>query len=659
METQTVRETTAMERAQTERSRLALILPGLLLGMLLAALDQTIVGTAMPRVIAELQGLEHYAWVFTAYMLTSTVTVPLYGKLSDLYGRRTFFLFGMIVFLIGSALSGMAQSMTQLIFFRALQGIGGGALFPIAIAIVGDLFPPAERGKWQGLFAAVFGFSAIIGPSLGGWITDNWGWRWVFYVNMPVGALALLTTGLTMPKLASGRQHRIDYLGAALLVSGVTPLLLAFSWAGTEYPWSSPPIIGLFGASALFLVLFVAAELRAPEPILDLRLFGNRIFTPTLLAAFLIAIGMFGTILYLPLFVQAVLGRTATNSGAVLTPMMLGFVFSSIVGGQILSRTGRYKILAIGTVAVAVIGMFLLSRMDVTTTSTTVVRNMIILGLGIGTTMSLFTIIVQNAFPAQRLGEVTSALTFFRSIGGTVGAAILGTVMTKPIPARAHDPHSRCDPREYPCPTTRRDQESAGLHEPRSDAADAAASCRVRPTWPGNAPTPAHCCSPIPGQRDRYRVFRGNADLDRRVPPYLLHPGNTSPPPLAGRSTVGSLMSRKSRSGQSLCNDDWPERPQRAKEERAVAWLSPPRAPRALERRSISAMIRAGASEARVPCLTSSCFSGRLCPRKGVDGTDAVAEPVRPRSRPPALLPRSPLPDDDRGLFLLASYLRL
>jgi EmrB/QacA subfamily drug resistance transporter len=430
METQTVRETTAMERAQTERSRLALILPGLLLGMLLAALDQTIVGTAMPRVIAELQGLEHYAWVFTAYMLTSTVTVPLYGKLSDLYGRRTFFLFGMIVFLIGSALSGMAQSMTQLIFFRALQGIGGGALFPIAIAIVGDLFPPAERGKWQGLFAAVFGFSAIIGPSLGGWITDNWGWRWVFYVNMPVGALALLTTGLTMPKLASGRQHRIDYLGAALLVSGVTPLLLAFSWAGTEYPWSSPPIIGLFGASALFLVLFVAAELRAPEPILDLRLFGNRIFTPTLLAAFLIAIGMFGTILYLPLFVQAVLGRTATNSGAVLTPMMLGFVFSSIVGGQILSRTGRYKILAIGTVAVAVIGMFLLSRMDVTTTSTTVVRNMIILGLGIGTTMSLFTIIVQNAFPAQRLGEVTSALTFFRSIGGTVGAAILGTVMT-------------------------------------------------------------------------------------------------------------------------------------------------------------------------------------------------------------------------------------
>ncbi|MDW8058570.1 MAG: MDR family MFS transporter [Thermomicrobium sp.] len=430
METQTIPAREETSRAVQQRHRLALILPGLLLGMLLAALDQTIVGTAMPRVIAELQGLEHYAWVFTAYMLTSTVTVPLYGKLSDIYGRRTFFLFGMVVFLLGSALSGTAQSMTQLILFRALQGLGGGALFPIAIAIVGDLFPPAERGKWQGLFAAVFGFSAIVGPSLGGWITDHLGWRWVFYVNMPIGLLALLTTGLTMPKLASGRQHRIDYLGAALLVAGVTPMLLAFSWAGTEYPWGSARIVGLFAASAVFLALFVFAELRAPEPILDLRLFKNRIFTPTLLAAFLIAIGMFGTILYLPLFVQAALGRTATNSGAVLTPMMLGFVFSSILGGQILARTGRYKLLAIGTVAVAVVGMFLLSRMTTTTTSAEVVRNMIVLGLGIGTTMSLFTIIVQNAFPPERLGEVTSALTFFRSIGGTVGAAILGTVMT-------------------------------------------------------------------------------------------------------------------------------------------------------------------------------------------------------------------------------------
>lgn len=430
MKTPTVAPAGEIEDTAQQRHRLALILPGLLLGLLLAALDQTIVGTAMPRVIAELRGLEHYAWVFTAYMLTSTVTVPLYGKLSDIYGRRTVFLFGMAVFLLGSALSGMAQTMTQLIVFRAIQGLGGGALFPIAIAIVGDLFPPAERGKWQGLFAAVFGFSAIIGPSLGGWITDHWGWRWVFYVNMPIGALALLTTGLTMPKLASGRQHRVDYLGAALLVAGVTPLLLALSWGGTEYPWGSAQIIGLFAVSVVLLAWFVVVELRSPEPILDLRLFRNRVYTPTLLAAFLIAIGMFGTILYLPLFVQAVLGRTATNSGAVLTPMMLAFVVSSVVGGQLLSRTGRYKALAIGTVALAVVGMFLLSRMDTSASNATVVRNMVVLGLGIGTTMSLFTIVVQNAFPPERLGEVTSALTFFRSIGGTVGAAVLGTVMT-------------------------------------------------------------------------------------------------------------------------------------------------------------------------------------------------------------------------------------
>ncbi len=430
MKTPTVVSAGEIADTAQQRHRLALVLPGLLLGMLLAALDQTIVGTAMPRVIAELRGLEHYAWVFTAYMLTSTVTVPLYGKLSDIYGRRTFFLFGMAVFLLGSALSGMAQTMTQLIVFRAIQGLGGGALFPIAIAIVGDLFPPAERGKWQGLFAAVFGFSAIIGPSLGGWITDHWGWRWVFYVNMPIGALALLTTGLTMPKLASGRQHRVDYLGAALLVAGVTPLLLALSWGGTQYPWDSVQILGLFAVSLVLLAWFVVVELRSPEPILDLRLFRNRVYTPTLLAAFLIAIGMFGTILYLPLFVQAVLGRTATNSGAVLTPMMLAFVVSSVVGGQLLSRTGRYKALAIGTVALAVVGMFLLSRMDTSTSNATVVRNMVVLGLGIGTTMSLFTIVVQNAFPPERLGEVTSALTFFRSIGGTVGAAVLGTVMS-------------------------------------------------------------------------------------------------------------------------------------------------------------------------------------------------------------------------------------
>ncbi len=410
--------------------RVWLVLAGVLLGMLLGALDQTVVGTAMPRIIAELRGLEHYAWVFTAYMLASTVTVPIYGKLSDIYGRRGLFLLGMGVFLLGSALSGLAQTMTQLIVFRAVQGLGAGALFPISLALVGDLLPPAERGKWQGVFAGVWGVTAIVGPTLGGWITDHWGWRWVFYVNMPVGAVALVTAGLTIPGRLSRREHAIDYLGAALLIAGTVPLLLALSWAGAEYPWSSPQIVGLLTFAAVMLSVFFLVELRAPEPIVNPRLFRNRIYTLSVLAGFFIAVGMFGTILYLPLFIQGVLGRTATNSGAVLTPMMLGFVTSSIVGGQLMARTGRYKALAIGSVALAALGMVLLSRMTPQSTGSEVVRNMVVTGLGIGTTMSLFTIVVQNAFPPQVLGEVTSGLVFFRSIGGTLGAAILGSVLT-------------------------------------------------------------------------------------------------------------------------------------------------------------------------------------------------------------------------------------
>ncbi|MCM8749657.1 MFS transporter [Thermomicrobiaceae bacterium CFH 74404] len=412
------------------RRRVWLVLAGVLLGMLLAALDQTVVGTAMPRIIAELRGLEHYAWVFTAYMLASTVTVPIYGKLSDIYGRRRFFLLGMGIFLLGSALSGLSQTMTQLIVFRAVQGLGAGALFPIALAIVGDLLPPAERGKWQGVFAAVWGLTAIVGPTMGGWITDHWGWRWAFYVNMPVGAVALLAAGLTIPGRLSRRPHTIDYLGAATLIAGTVPLLLALSWAGIEYPWRSLQIVGLLALAAALLVSFVLVELRAAEPVVNPRLFLSRIYTLSVMAGFFMAVGMFGTILYLPLFIQGVLGHTATSSGAVLTPMMLGFVASSVIGGQLMARTGRYKVLAIGSVALAAVGMLLLSRMTPQTTSGEVVRNMVVTGLGIGTTMSLFTIVVQNAFPMQVLGEVTAGLVFFRSIGGTLGAAILGSVLT-------------------------------------------------------------------------------------------------------------------------------------------------------------------------------------------------------------------------------------
>jgi EmrB/QacA subfamily drug resistance transporter len=406
------------------------ILAGVLLGMLLSALDQTVVGTAMPRIIAELNGLQHYAWVFTAYMLASTVMVPIYGKLSDIYGRRPFFLAGMLIFLAGSALSGVSQDMTQLIVFRAIQGLGAGAMLPIIQAIVGDLFPPSERGKWQGLIMAVFGLATIVGPTAGGWITDNMGWRWVFYVNMPIGVVALVTAGLALPGTSRRSQHSIDYLGSIALVAGSVPMLLAFSWAGSQYAWSSPQVVGLLLFSAVMYVLFVLIENRTPEPIITPAFFRNRIFSVSVLATFLVSAGMFGTILYLPLFVQGVLGDSATSSGAVLTPMMLGFIVSSIVGGQIMSRTGRYKTLALVSFVIAALGMFMLSQMGVNATAGLLIRDMIIAGIGIGVVMSLFTIVVQNAFPFKELGQVTASLAFFRSIGGTMSAAILGTVLT-------------------------------------------------------------------------------------------------------------------------------------------------------------------------------------------------------------------------------------
>jgi EmrB/QacA subfamily drug resistance transporter len=411
------------------RGRLIAILIGVMLGMLLAALDQTIVGTALPRIVASLGGLEHYAWVVTAYLLASTVSIPLYGKLSDMYGRRIFFIGGMVIFLIGSALAGTSQDMTQLIIYRGIQGLGAGGMMPIALAIIGDIFPPSERGKWSGLFVAVFGLASIIGPTLGGWITDNWGWRWVFYVNMPIGILAILTAGFVLPKAVRRVRHMIDYPGAITLVAWTVPLLLAFSWAGIQYAWNSWQIIGLFSIAAVMLLLFVFLELRAAEPIITPRLFKNSIFLVSVIATFLVSAALFGAILYLPLFVQGVLGQSATNSGIVLTPLMFGFMFSSIVGGQLLSRTDRYKLLALFGFAVGAIGMFLLSRMTVTTTEGEVVRNMIITGLGIGVMMSLFTIVVQNAFPYRQLGEVTAGITFFRSIGSTMGVAVMGTIM--------------------------------------------------------------------------------------------------------------------------------------------------------------------------------------------------------------------------------------
>ena len=428
------------EQPRFTRRETILTMVGVLMVMLLASLDQTIVSTALPRVIADLQGFDRYTWVSTAYLLTSTVTVPIYGKLSDLFGRKPIFLIGIVLFLAGSALSGASQDMNQLIAFRAFQGLGAGALMPIAIAVVGDLFTPRERGKWQGVTGAVWGLSAILGPTLGGWITQYSSWRWVFYVNLPVGIAAMLVLIFLMPNLRGKVQKvSIDYIGAALLVLGTVPLLLGFTWAGTQYAWNSPQIIGLFAGSVIVLAGFVIYEAmlerRGGQPIIEPSLFKNRIFTVSALVTAIFGMGLFGSIFFIPLFVQGVVGSSATNSGLILTPLMLTSIVGSIVSGQLVSRLGKYKWLAILGMLISVGGTLLLARLSVTSGNSDVLIAMLVLGLGMGFGMSLYTLIVQNAIPGK-IGQSTAALTFFRSIGGTIALAAMGSIMnTAYLPA--------------------------------------------------------------------------------------------------------------------------------------------------------------------------------------------------------------------------------
>ncbi|MCC7024271.1 MAG: MFS transporter [Thermomicrobiales bacterium] len=415
---------------QLRGKQVIIAMAGVLLGLLLSSLDGTIVGTAMPRIISDLGGLDHYAWVATSYLLTSTAAVPIFGKLSDIYGRKWFYIGGLIFFMAASALCGLSQSMTQLILFRGLQGIAGGILTANAFAIIGDLFPPAERGKWQGVSGSVFGISSVVGPALGGWLTDGPGWRWVFYVNLPVGVLAVLVLLYGLPHIRPHEPRPIDWLGAATIVGGTVPLLLAFSWGGTEYPWASPQIIGLLAIAVAMTGLFLFAERRAPEPIIDLRLFHNRTFVVSVIAMFLVGAGMFGAIMYIPLFMQGVLAVSATASGAILTPMMLSLVAASTIGGQIISRTGRYKWASVGGLALMGVGMWLQTLMGVNTTNAEAVRNMIVLGLGTGLAMPTFTLAVQNSVSPREIGAVTAAVQFFRSIGSTIGVAVMGSLMT-------------------------------------------------------------------------------------------------------------------------------------------------------------------------------------------------------------------------------------
>jgi EmrB/QacA subfamily drug resistance transporter len=412
------------------RQRLIMTVIGLMVTLLLAALDQTIVGTAMPRIIAELQGFDHYAWVTTAYLLTSTAVVPIVGKLSDLYGRKLFLVGGTAFFILSSALCGLSQDMTQLVVFRGLQGLGGGVLMSMVFTVVSAIFPPAQRGRIQGVFSGVFGLASIIGPLVGGYLTDSLSWRWVFYVNLPLGITALAVLWFGFPNIRPARTNRpIDYAGAVTLVLAVVPMLLALSWGGSEYAWTSPIVFGTFAFAAVMTAVFLGVESRAKEPIIPLTLFKNRTVSIATVAMMLMMIGMFGTFLFIPLFIQGVIGTSATASGTVMMPMMLTMIVSGIVGGQIISITGRYKILALCGLIVSAIGMYLLSQMGPDTGYMVVVRNMMIVGLGLGPTMPVFTLAAQNSVPFNQLGVVTSLTQFARSIGSTLGAAVFGSLL--------------------------------------------------------------------------------------------------------------------------------------------------------------------------------------------------------------------------------------
>jgi EmrB/QacA subfamily drug resistance transporter len=415
----------------TERIRV--IFGALMLVILLASLDQTIVATALPTIVGDLGGLQHLSWVVTAYLLASTVTGPIYGKLGDLYGRKVVLQTAIVIFLVGSALCGIAQGMTELIVFRALQGLGAGGLMVTTIAVVGDIIPPRDRGKYQGLFGAVFGVSTVIGPLLGGFFVDNLSWRWIFYVNLPLGALALFVIGVVFHSRVEHVRHAIDYLGAATLAGGLACIVLFTSLGGTTEPWGSVQSIALIVIGVVLLVVFLLVERRAQEPILPLELFRNRTFAVTSAIGFIIGLALFGSITYLPLFLQVVKGMSPTRSGLQLTPMMAGLLVTSIAAGRTISRFGRYRPFPIVGTAVMIVGMVLLARLNVHSSTTTAALDMLVLGLGLGMVMQVLVLAVQNAVEFRVMGVATSGSILFRQVGGSIGLAIFGAIFSNSL----------------------------------------------------------------------------------------------------------------------------------------------------------------------------------------------------------------------------------
>jgi EmrB/QacA subfamily drug resistance transporter len=425
-------QTSAASYSTLPRKQVFITLAGVMLAMFLGALDQTVVGTAMPRIVSQLGGFDQYTWVTTAYMITSAVAVPITGKLTDIYGRRIFYIAGVAIFTLGSIACGLSQNITEIIVFRAFQGIGAGAMMANAFTTIGDLFAPAVRGKYQGFMSSVWALSSIIGPTLGGFITDYFSWHWIFFVNVPLGIAVILVFIFFFPNIRRDNlKHTIDYAGVAILIVAVVPLLLALSWANVEYPWASPQIIGMLGLSAVALVFLIIHELRSREPLVPIRLFNNRIVSISIVLNFLTGFGMFGSTIFIPLFFQGVLGDRATTSGSFLTPMSLGTVCGSFLSGQLLARMGgHYRIQGAIGLAILTAGFFLLSGMGMGTSHAVAVRNMVMAGFGMGITMPLYMISVQNVVEYKNLGAATSLTMFCRSIGGTVGLAIFGSMMT-------------------------------------------------------------------------------------------------------------------------------------------------------------------------------------------------------------------------------------
>jgi EmrB/QacA subfamily drug resistance transporter len=417
-------------RPDLSRRAILLIIGALMLGMSLAALDQTIVSTALPTIVGDLQGGSHIAWVITAYLLATTVSTPLWGKLGDQYGRKIFFQASIVIFLVGSVLSGLSTSMVELIAFRAIQGLGSGGLMVGAQAIVGDIVSPRERGRYVGLFGAVFGVASIVGPLLGGVFVDNLTWRWIFYINVPIGIIALIVVASQVPGTLSRVHHTIDYLGTAVLSLAATSFILLTSLGGTTYGWNSAPIWILGIAGVVLVGAFVAVERRAAEPVLPLHLFKLRAFSVTSVVGFIVGFAMFGAITYLPAFYQVVRGVSPTLSGVRLLPLMAGLLIVSIGSGQVISRTGKYRFWPIAGAGLMTLGLYLLSLVGVGTSSLLGALYMLVLGMGIGGVMQVLVIIVQNAVPHDELGVATSGATFFRSIGGSFGTAIFGAIFS-------------------------------------------------------------------------------------------------------------------------------------------------------------------------------------------------------------------------------------